>query len=128
MSDILFTGNDLIAIRGKAIVLHASAARTEDGDTKTSDPIRVSQFREANFFLDVTALPGTPSPTVIFKIYTKCPISGHWYVLDTFTTVTGVTTEMRNKTGNLGTHLAVGWDIGGDASGVTFSMGAVVKA
>lgn len=128
MSDTLMSRNELVAIRTRAIVLKASGAITGNGDTKTSDPKKVTQFTEANLFLDVTAVAGTPSPTLVVTVYTKDPISGRWYSLQAFTTVTGVTKEMKKITGNLGAYLAAGWVIGGDCTGATFSVGAVLKA
>jgi hypothetical protein len=128
MGNELYSRNELVAIRTKAIALKAAGAITSSSDTKTSDPIKVTQFTEANFFLDVTAVAGTPSPTLIVVIYTKDPISGRWYTLQTFTTVTGVTTQMLSSAANIGGYLAVGWTKGGDCTGATFSVGAVLKA
>jgi len=122
--EVLMNKNDLIAIRTKTVTFRASAAATVDGDTKAT-PIKVTQFKEAEFFLDVTAMTGTPFDVTIA---TKDPISGKWFTLVSFTQVTGVTTERKVVTGNLGAFLAATWDLSGTTSTVTFSIGAVLKA
>ena len=126
-NEILFNKNDLIAIRTKTATFHASGAETVTGDSKAT-PVKVTQFKEAEFFLDVTAAGGT-TKTLDVAIVTKDPISGKWFTLVSFTQATGVTTERKVVTGNLGAFLAAVWTIAGTGSPTfTFSIGAVLKA
>jgi len=125
--EVLFNKNDLIAIRTKTATLRASSATAANGDSKLT-PVKVTQFKEGEFFLDVTAKSGT-SPTLNVVIVTKDPVSGKWFTLVSFTQATDVTTERKVVTGNLGAFLAATWTIGGTATPTfTFSVGAVLKA
>lgn len=105
--------------------LLASAARTASGDTSAT-PVNVKRFKEANFFLDVTAVAGT-EPTLDVAVKSKDPASGKWFDLVTFTQATGVTSEMKSVAGNLGSLIAVFYTIGGTSPSFTFSVGAVLK-
>jgi len=108
------------------VTMLASAARTASGDTSTT-PIDVKKYKEAIFFLDVTAVSGT-TPTLDVKIRTKDPASGKWFDLVTFTQATGVTSEMKTVSGLLGSQIAVFYTIVGDTPSFTFSLGAVLKS
>ncbi len=105
--------------------LLASAARTASGDTSAT-PVNVKRFKEANFFLDVTAVAGT-EPTLDVAVKSKDPASGKWFDLVTFTQATGVTSEMKSVAGNLGSLIVVFYTIGGTSPSFTFSVGAVLK-
>jgi len=125
--EILMNANELIVIRAKAVTFRANGAATASGNSKLT-PVKVTQFKEAEFFLDVTAASGT-TPTLNVAIVTKDPISGKWFTLVSFTQATGVTTERKVVTGNLGAFLAATWAIGGTGSPTfAFSIGAVLKA
>jgi hypothetical protein len=104
----------------------ASAARTASGDTSTT-PVDVKKYKEAIFFLDVTAVSGT-TPTLDVKIKTKDPVSGKWFDLVTFTQATAVTSEMKTVSGLLGSQIAVFYEIAGTTPSFTFSLGAVLKS
>jgi len=108
------------------VTVLASAARTASGDTSAT-PVDVKKFKEAVFFLDVTAVSGT-TPTLDVKIKTKDPVSGKWFDLVTFTQVTGVTSEMKTVSGLLGSQIAVFYEIAGTTPSFTFSLGAVLKS
>lgn len=105
--------------------LLASAARTASGDTSAS-PVDVKRFKEANFFLDVTAVTGN-NPTLDIDIKSKDPASGKWYDLVKFTQATAETSEMKSVSGNLGSLIAVFYTIDGASPSFTFSVGAVLK-
>ena len=125
--EILLNAYELIVIRAKAVTFRANGAATASGNSKLT-PVKVTQFKEAEFFLDVTAASGT-TPTLNVAIVTKDPISGKWFTLVSFTQATGVTTERKVVTGNLGAFLAATWAIGGTGSPTfAFSIGAVLKA
>lgn len=96
-------------------VLIKGATVTADGNSGT-DPIYVGHFKEGNFFLDVTAFAPT---NIIFTIQTRGP-EGKWYTIVTFTTVTGVTNEMKVLAANLGEYIRLAWDHTG-AGAVTFT-------
>ena len=125
--EILLNKNELIAIRSKTAVLHASGAETVDGDSKAT-PVKVTQFQEAEFFLDLTAIARTSTGTFDVNILTLDPVSGKWFVLTSFTQATAATTERKVVTANLGAFIAAAWDLAGDTTSVTFSIGANFKA
>ncbi|MCM8900625.1 hypothetical protein KVG29_05200 [Caldicoprobacter algeriensis] len=108
------------------VTMLASAARTASGDTSAT-PVDVKKYKEAVFFLDVTAVSGT-APTLDVKIKTKDPVSGKWFDLVNFTQVTAVTSEMKAVSGLLGSQIAVFYTIGGTTPSFTFSVGAVLKS
>lgn len=108
------------------VTLLASAARTTSGDTSAT-PVDVKKYKEAIFFLDVTAVSGT-TPTLDVKIKTKDPVSGKWFDLVAFTQATAVTSEMKAVSGLLGSQISVFYTIGGTTPSFTFSVGAVLKS
>jgi len=90
-----------------------------------SEPSDVSEYREANFFLNVV----TPSGfTLTVSVQTLDPVSGGWSEVVAFDPVTGDTEEPERKTvdGNLGSSIRIKYIIA-DTS-VTFSVGAVLKS
>lgn len=127
MSDTLFNVHELQTLRTKVVTLYNGTAAAA-GDTK-STPIRVSQFKEATFFLDVTAMPTTGSRTFDVQLYTKDPVSGKWFALTTaFTQITANTgSEMKSVAANLGEYIAVGWTKHANVTGITFTLVAVLK-
>ncbi len=108
------------------VTILPSGERTASDDTSTT-PIDTKKYKEALFFLDVTAVAGT-APTLDVKIKTKDPTSGKWFDLVSFTQVTGVTSEMKSVGGLLGSQIAVFYSITGDSPSFTFSIGAVLKS
>ena len=122
MNGQLLNVNELLTVRTKVVTIKTGAV-TAGGNTN-STPIRVSQFREANFFLDLTAKTGTL--TFNISVFTKDPVSGQWFSLAAFTQATDVTTEMKIIAANLGEYIACVWTIGA-ATAVTFSLVAVLK-
>lgn len=122
MNGQLLNVNELRAKRAIVVTIKSGAV-TVGGDTK-STPVRVSQFKEANFFLDLTAKAGTL--TFNISVFTKDLVSGKWFSLAAFTQVTDVATEMKTVAANLGEYIACVWTIGA-ATSVTFSLSAVLK-
>ncbi len=114
-----------VSLPGTELILLPSTAITVSGDT-SANPIDVKKYKEANFFLDVTAVSGT-TPTLDVVIKTKDPASGKWFNLVQFTQVTAVSSEMKTITGNLGSLIAVFYTLGGTSPSFTFSVGAVLK-
>jgi hypothetical protein len=90
LSDNLLNVHELQTVRTKVVTIH-SGSEVANGNTE-STPIRVSQFKEGTFFLDVTAMATTGSRTFDIGLYTKDPVSGKWFLLSTaFTQITGAT-------------------------------------
>ena len=122
MNGQLLNVNELRAKRAIVVTIKSGAV-TAGGNTQSS-PIRVSQFKEANFFLDLTAKAGTL--TFNISVFTKDPVSGKWFALVAFTQASDVATEMKTVAANLGEYIACVWTIG-SATSVTFSLSAVLK-
>jgi hypothetical protein len=122
MGDQLLNVHELQTVRTKVVTIKSGAV-TAGGNTQ-STPIRVSQFREANFYLDLTAKTGTL--TFNISVFTKDPVSGKWFLVVAFTQASDVTTEMKPITANLGEYIACVWTIGA-ATAVTFSLSAALK-
>jgi hypothetical protein len=108
------------------ITILASGARTVSGET---GEIPVGNVTELVAFIDVTAASGT-SPTLDGKFQIKDPVSGKWFDLTdlTFTQATAVTSEMKTKSGLLGSIIKFVYTIGGVSPSFTFSVGAVGKS
>ncbi len=127
---ILTDANGVVQVQlvqtAQEVTMLTSGTRTSSGDTSAT-PIDVKKYKEAIFFLDVTAVSGT-TPTLDVKIRTKDPASGKWFDLVTFTQATGVTSEMKTVSGLLGSQIAVFYTIVGDTPSFTFSLGAVLKS
>lgn len=124
MNGQLLNVNELRAKRA-IIVTIKSGAVTANGNTQ-STPVRVSQFKEANFFLDVTAIAGTTKQFTA-TVYTKDPVSGKWFSLVAFTQATDVTSEMKTVAANLGEYISIAWVKHADTTSITFSLSAVLK-
>jgi len=127
---ILTDANGVVQVQviqsAQEVTLLASATRTTSGDTSAT-PVDVKKYKEAVFFLDVTAVSGT-APTLDVKIKTKDPVSGKWFDLAAFTQATDVTSEMKAVSGLLGSQIAVFYTIGGTTPSFTFSVGVVLKS
>jgi len=95
-----------------------SGTKTATGNTGET-PIYVGHFKEASFFLNVTAKSGT-TPTLGCKIQTKGE-DGQWYDLVTFTQATDVTHEMKEKANCLGEYIRLLYTIGGTTPSFTFT-------
>jgi len=122
MGDQLLNVNELRAKRAISVTIKSGTV-TVGGNTQ-STPQRVSQFKEANFFLDLTAKAGTL--TFNISVFTKDLVSGKWFTLVAFTQASDVTTEMKTVAANLGAYISCVWTIG-SATSVTFSLAAVLK-
>ena len=118
----LFNVHELQTVRTKVVTIKSGAVAA--GGNTQSTPIRVSQFKEANFFLDLTAKTGTL--TFNISVFTKDPVSGKWFLVVAFTQVSDVATERKPIAANLGEYIACVWTIGA-ATAVTFSLSAVLK-
>jgi len=103
-----------LELHGIPVLLYAGAI-SGDGNSEAGQ-VYVGYFKEGNFYLDVTAFAPT---SVAFTIETKGP-DGKWYTLVSFTSVTGVTKEMKILAANLGEYIRLAWDHTGTGA-VTFS-------
>jgi hypothetical protein len=114
-------------LRGfKDIEMLPSGARTSSSQTTATD---VGKYKEAIVFIDVTGVSGT-SPTLDVKFQTQDPISLKWFdVTDlTFTQKTAISSEMKAKSGLLGSKLRCSYTIGGTTPSFTFSVGLILKS
>lgn len=115
---------DPVRLAYENLTILTSQARTVSG---TSAEFTVGNYKEASFFLNVTAVSGT-APTLDVVIQTKDPVSGEWFDIVTFTQATGVTKERKaDKTIDIGSVIRASYTIGGTDPSFTFSLGAVVK-
>lgn len=95
-----------------------------------SEDIEVGSAKEANFYVDVTAVSGT-SPTLDITIEEKDPVSGKYFTIVTFSTISSVTSVRKNygtSTGELlGNKLRAKAVIAGTNSQFTFTVSMVGK-
>lgn len=103
-----------------------SGTRTADGDNSTT-PSDAKWAKEAMFFLNVSAASGT-TPTLDVTIKSKDDTSGGWFTIATFTQKTAVGSELKTLSANLGSIIAVFWEIGGTTPSFTFSVGFILKS
>jgi hypothetical protein len=105
-------------------VLLYSGTVTANGDSK-SLAIDTFSFKEANFYLKVTAKSGT-SPTLNVSVIVYDPHTNDWYTLVSFTQKSDVGTEL--KTCSLvGKKIAISWTVGGTSPSFTFKVSAHLK-
>lgn len=115
---------DPVKLAYENLTILASEARTTSG---TSSEFTVGNYKEASFFLNVTAASGT-TPTLDVTIQTKDPVSSEWFDIVTFTQATGITKERKaDKNTDIGSVIRANYTIGGTTPSITFSLGAVVK-
>jgi hypothetical protein len=109
----------------KVVEVLPLAERTADGNTHTA-PIGVEEFREAQFYLLVTAKAGT-NPTLDVTIESKIPKNDVFIEHTKFTQINTTGKEVKNLA-NLGGAMAILYDIGGtDTPKFTFGVYAVFK-
>lgn len=109
------------ALLAEELTILSSATRTASG---ASAEFVVGNYKEASFYLNVTAASGT----LDVKIETKDPVSGEWFELAKFAQATAVTKERKaDKTMDIGSTIRASYTITGEAPSFTFSLGAVVK-
>lgn len=121
-----FGKQELERLRGRRILLYSgTVAATGNSHSSSKD---VSQFKEASFFLNVTAASGT-TPTLAVKVVTKNPGPGidKWGDVVSFTQATGITHEVKPIAANIGERVALEWTAGGTTPSFTFSVYAYVK-
>lgn len=105
------------------LTILSQAVRSTSG---LSDEFEVGDYKEATFFLNVTAVSGT-DVTLDVVIETKDPVSGEWFEITRFNQVTETAKEHISVTGGLGSVIRAVYSITGGGASFTFSLGAVVK-
>lgn len=107
-------------------VLHASAARTADGNTAEFSGVR--SWGLVSFVLDVTAHAGT-TPTLDVTIQHRDIASGKWLDIAAFTQVTTVDGSERITVANMPeVNIRVAWVITGSAGqSYTFTVGMAAR-
>ena len=100
------------------------------GTTVTKEFRELSNFENAAFFLDVTAISGT-TPTLDVTIQVQDPISNKWSTLATFPQQTAVTAASPGRPPVLsalpGVNYRAQFVVGGTGPSVSFSLGVVLR-
>jgi hypothetical protein len=94
---------ELQTYRGINKSLYSGSVNEAAVDTKLT-PTDVMPFKEASFFLNVSAFAGT---NVIVTVVSQDPVSLEWLTIVTFTTKTGTGSEKKDIAANLGSKIAV---------------------
>lgn len=99
---------------GKKILMYSGTV-TASGNNRASVTyplLKVMQFKEATFFLNVEDLVGTPG-TFDVRVETKNPAGAVYDTLSSFTQITaaGVAHEMKYVQYCLGEILGIAWDM-----------------
>jgi len=95
-------------------------------DTKLT-PVDVMPFKEATFFVNVTAISGT-NASLAFKIQTQDPVSLVWSDLVAFTAKTATGAEVKFVAANLGQKIALTMTLTGTgAISITLTVAANFK-
>lgn len=112
---------------GKTILLWSGAVTaTGTNRTSTSYPIlNVMQFKEASFFLRLSALVGTPG-TFDLDVESKSPAGEFYETLASFAQLAALGNEKINVAANLGSHLSLAWTLATFTS-ATFTVYGVFK-
>jgi hypothetical protein len=98
---------------------------TANGDTKTAFQ-EISEFQEANFFLNCTAASGT-SPTLDVDVLTYSEKTGEWYVIGSFKQISGVDKDIQTLLGGLGGRNALLFTVGGTDPSFTVKISGQYK-
>jgi len=108
----------------QVIILHPSKAETASGSSREFPDFM--NFDYAIYYLRVTEYSGFTN--VIIKVVEKDPLTGVWFDVITFTTITGITEERKILPTNerLGAIQRLSWSVSGTGS-ITFSVCAVAK-
>ena len=105
--------------------LHDSGAETVDGN---SDDVNVrEQSGPFSFVLDVTAQSGT-TPTLDVDIEGKCPVSGKYVVLGSFTQVGDALSTQKVDISEIAfATIRAAWDLEGTTPSYTFTLSMSAK-
>lgn len=98
----LFNLVELLKYRNVSSKLFEGDVNEAEVDNK-DDPIEVGPFKEATFFLNVSAFAGT---NINVKIYSKDPAADKWHEIAAFTQLTDVGSELKSVAANLGDKIA----------------------
>lgn len=107
-----YTAQELKKYGGKAILLFSGTiVATGTNRTNTSYPIlNVMQFKEASFFLRLSALVGTPG-TFDLDVESKSPAGEFYETLASFAQLAALGNEKINVAANLGSHISLSWEL-----------------
>lgn len=97
---------------GKKILMFSGTviASGNNRDHTTYPLLKVMQFKEATFFLNVSALVGTPG-TFDVRVETKNPCGAVYETLSAFTQLAAIGHEMKYAQYCLGEILGIAWDM-----------------
>lgn len=105
--------------------IHPSGAEITNLDTKDT-PIDVASFKEANFYLDITATSGT-GQTLDIDIVTYDETGDDWYIIASFAQQTTTGNAVEYCSSNLGKKIAADIAIDGTNPSFTFSLTCDLK-
>jgi len=98
----LYNVTELLKYRNISKKLYEGDVNETEVDNK-DDPIDVGPFKEATFFLNVSAFAGT---NINVKIYSKDPAADKCHELAAFNQLTAIGNEMKPVAANLGDKIA----------------------
>ena len=121
-----YSAQELKKYGGKKILLFSGTVVANGNNrANTSYPIlNVMQFKEATFFLQVSATGGAGNFIVLVE--TKHPAGAYYETLATFGTLTAIGQNLQAVAANLGENLGLSWTVG-TLTSVTFTVWGVFK-
>jgi len=123
---VIYSIKELASIGGVVLkLIEKTDATAGTSGHSHADPQGVMPFKEANFFLNVTAIAGA-TKTLDVKVVSKDPSADKWHQVVAFTQATDITAEMKIAAANLGENIAIEYTKN-TATVVTFTVYAVVK-
>lgn len=123
----LYNLTELLKYRGIIIKLfEGTATASGNAHSAAGHPVNAMPFKEATFFLNVTAASGT-SPTLDVVVESKDPSGDVWDDLAVFTQATAVSHQKENVAANLGDRVSLKYTLGGTDPSFTFTVYAIAK-
>lgn len=122
-----YTAQELKKYGGKTILMFSGTiTATGNNRANTSYPLlNVMQFKEASFFLRLSAVVGTPG-TFDLDVESKSPAGAFYETLGSFAQLAALGNEKINVSANLGETLGLAWTLATFTS-ATFTVYGVFK-
>lgn len=122
-----YSAQELKKYGGKTILLFSGTIVANGNNrTNTSYPIlNVMQFKEASFFLRLSAVVGTPG-TFDLDVESKSPAGEFYETLASFAQLAAIGNEKINVAANLGSDISLSWALVTFTS-ATFTVWGVFK-
>ncbi|MBE9551739.1 MAG: hypothetical protein IMF13_06785, partial [Proteobacteria bacterium] len=121
-----YNEKELAKYGGKKILMFSGAVTASGNNrTNTSYPIiPVMQFKEASFFLNVSAVGG--AGTFDLAVESKNPAGAYYSTLASFAQLAAIGHEKIDVAANLGAHLSLAWVVATFTT-VTFTVHGIFK-